>query len=237
MSFLRHIGKHGDRKVAIVFREVPGEPHMCLVVYTELLNQNMHDPIIKCIESDIGQNSEHLADAFNRTHTRDGHIILQKLHAEGMLKKVQTELIVMTPAPNTKIKLSDLNKILDEMKLGEDATRRLAEMDNQRGMQDPAQVARMMRGNRDAMVDAPIAPIAASGSDALGDAQLADTFRAQAERMQREANGLLAEANRLLNEAAALAPAAPVKKAPAVKKAASVATKTKGRPKNTPIVA
>ena len=237
MSFLRHIGKHGDRKVAIVFREVPGEPHMCLVVYTELLNQNMHDPIIKCIESDIGQNSEHLADAFNRTHTRDGHIILQKLHAEGMLKKVQTELIVMTPAPNTKIKLSELNKILDEMKLGEDATRRLAEMDNQRGMQDPAQVARMMRGNRDAMVDAPIAPIAASGSDALGDAQLADTFRAQAERMQREANGLLAEANRLLNEAAALAPAAPVKKAPAVKKAASVATKTKGRPKNTPIVA
>ena len=237
MSFLRHIGRHGDRKVAIVFREVPGEPHMCLVVYTELLNQNMHDPIIKCIESDIGQNSEHLADAFNRTHTRDGHIILQKLHAEGMLKKVQTELIVMTPAPNTKIKLSDLNKILDEMKLGEDATRRLAEMDNQRGMQDPAQVARMMRGNRDAMVDAPIAPIAASGSDALGDAQLADTFRAQAERMQREANGLLAEANRLLNEAAALAPAAPVKKAPAVKKAASVATKTKGRPKNTPIVA
>lgn len=237
MSFLRHIGRHGDRKVAIVFREVPGEPHMCLVVYTELLNQNMHDPIIKCIESDIGQNSEHLADAFNRTHTRDGHIILQKLHAEGMLKKVQTELIVMTPAPNTKIKLSELNKILDEMKLGEDATRRLAEMDNQRGMQDPAQVARMMRGNRDAMVDAPAATIAASGNDALGDAQLADTFRAQAERMQREANGLLAEANRLLNEAAALAPAAPVKKAPAVKKAAPVAAKAKGRPKKTPVVA
>lgn len=241
MSFLRHIGKHGDRKVAIVFREVPGEPHMCLVVYTELLNQNMHDPIIKCIESDIGQNSEHLADAFNRTHTRDGHIILQKLHAEGMLKKVQTELIIMTPAPNTKIKLNELNKILDEMKLGEDATRRLAEMDNQRGMQDPAQVARMMRGNRDAMVDAPVAPIAASGNDALGDTQLANTFRSQAERMQREANGLLAEANRLLHEAASLEPAPAkktvAKKAPAAKSAAPVAAKAKGRPKKTPVVA
>ena len=39
-AFLRHVGKHGDRKVAVVFREVPGEPHMALVVYTELLNQN-----------------------------------------------------------------------------------------------------------------------------------------------------------------------------------------------------
>ena len=29
MSFIRHVGKHGDRKVAVVFREVPGEPHMC----------------------------------------------------------------------------------------------------------------------------------------------------------------------------------------------------------------
>jgi hypothetical protein len=116
MAFLRHVGKHGDRKVAVVFREVPGESHMALVVYTELLNQNIHDPMIQCIESDIGQNSQDLADALNRTYTKDGQLILQKLHAEGMLKKVQTELVVMTPQPNTRIKLSDLNKILDEMK-------------------------------------------------------------------------------------------------------------------------
>ena len=56
MSFLRHVGKHGDRKVAVVFREVPGEVHMCLVTYTETLNQHIHDPLIKCIDSDIGQN-------------------------------------------------------------------------------------------------------------------------------------------------------------------------------------
>jgi len=28
MSFLRHVGKMGDRKVAIIFREIPGEPHI-----------------------------------------------------------------------------------------------------------------------------------------------------------------------------------------------------------------
>ncbi len=38
--FTRHVGKQGDRKVAVVFREVPGEAHMCLVVHTELLNQH-----------------------------------------------------------------------------------------------------------------------------------------------------------------------------------------------------
>lgn len=111
-AFIRHVGRHGDRKVAIVFREVPGEPHMCLVVYTELLNRNIHDPLISCIESDIGQHSENLADALNRMHTRDGKILLQVLHAEGMLKKVNTEQIIMTPAPNTTIKLNELNKIL-----------------------------------------------------------------------------------------------------------------------------
>ena len=142
MSFIRHVGKHGDRKVAVVFREVPGEPHMCLVAYTELLNKHVHDAFIKCIESDIGQNSENLADALNRSYATDGRPILQILHIEGQLKKVQTAQIIMTPAPNTKIRLDELNKMLDEMKLGEEAVKKLSEMDKSLGMQDPASIAR-----------------------------------------------------------------------------------------------
>ena len=88
MSFLRHVGKIGDRKIAIVFREVPNEPHMCLVTYTEILNAHIHDGLMRCIESDIGQNSENLADALNRSYTKDGKIILQVLHSEGLIKKV-----------------------------------------------------------------------------------------------------------------------------------------------------
>lgn len=206
MAFLRHVGKHGDRKVAVVFREVPGEPHMTLVVYTELLNQNIHDPLVACIESDIGQNSENLADALNRSYTKDGKIILQVLHAEGMLKKIQTELVVMTPQPGTQIRLNELNKILDEMKQGEEATKRLAEMDKSLGMQDAAQVAKRMRGDKlpkqiNENREAP------AGSDAaLGDTQLANNLRQQAERMTREAKGLMAEADRLLQEAEAINP-------------------------------
>lgn len=234
MAFLRHVGKHGDRKVAVVFREVPGEPHMCLVVYTELLNRTVHDPLVKCIESDIGQNSKNLADALNRTHTTDGIIILQKLHAEGQLKKVQTEQIVMTPAPNTQIKLSELNKILDEMETGEAAVKKLAEMDKQMGMQDPLQVAKRMRGdtlNESATPNTvpPVAPLMASG-DALGDNAIANNLRQQAMRMSAEAKGLLAEADRLLQEANAMDPVA-------VQPVATVAKKTRGRPKKVAVSA
>lgn len=212
MSFTRHVGKHGDRKVAVIFREVPGESHMCLVTYTELLNQNLHDPIINCIESDIGQSSEHLADALNRSYTRDGRPILQVLHQEGMLKKVQTDLVVMTPQPNTRIKLSELNNILNEMKQGEDAVRKLAEMDKSMGLQDPIDVARRLRGEPSKSVDTTV------GLDgAIGDHQLANNLRQQAERMEREAKGLMAEADRLLKEAAEMDPPIVETKKPATK--------------------
>ena len=230
MAFMRHVGKHGDRKVAVVFREVPGEPHMALVVYTEILNRNIHDPLIQCIESDIGQNSNDLATALNRTYTTDGQIILQKLHAEGMLKKVQTELIVMTPTPNTRIKLNELNTILDEMEKGEAAVKKLAEMDSQLGMQDPTAVARRMRGDRDAYTPEtmPQAPVQAASGDALGDAALANNLRQQAQRMSAEAKGLLAEAERLLSQAETMAPSQVA--APAV---VATPAKTRGRPKKT----
>jgi len=206
MSFLRHVGKHGDRKVAVIFREVPGEPHMCLVTYTEILNQHIHDPMMKCIESDIGQNSQDLADALNRTFTRDGRPILQVLHMEGQLKKVNTELIVMTPQPNVKIKLNELNKILDEMQQGEEAVRKLAEMDKSLGLQNPQDVVRRMRGPQ----NTPAAQPVSSTGDALGDGQLANSLRQQAEKMSREAQGLMTEATRLLQEAASMDPVKPV---------------------------
>ena len=200
MNFLRHVGRIGDRKVAIVFREIPGEPHMCLVVHTQVLNQHLHDPLMKCIESDIGQNSEHLADALNRSYTQDGRIMLQVLHAEGMLKKAQTAQVIMTPNPGTNIKLEELNKILNEMKQGEEAVKRLAELDASRGLQDPADVARRMRNNTPPVTDVP------STDGILGDNIIANNLRSQAERMAREANGLMAEADRLLKEAAQMDP-------------------------------
>ena len=202
MSFLRHIGKIGDRKVAIIFREIPNESHMCLVVYSEILNAHLHDSLMRSIESDVGQNSENLADALNRSYTNDGRVILHVLHTEGLLKKVRTEQVIMTPTPTTRIKLDELNKMLDEMKHGEAAVKRLAELDSSQGLQDPADVARRMRGNTPTNT--------APGT--LDDSTLAQQRLEQAAKMEREANGLLAEAKRLKDEAIAMSPSLAPKK-------------------------
>jgi hypothetical protein len=140
------------------------------------------------------------------------------LHREGLLKKVQTENIVVTPNSNTKIKLNELNKILTEMKQGESAVKRMAEIDQSRGLQTPSDVARRMRESktRDAKVPA-TQPLTASSNDALGDNAIANNLRQQAQKMEAEAKGLLAESARLLSEAATMDPV--VKKATKVKKA------------------
>ena len=238
MSFLRHVGKMGDRKVAIIFREIPGEPHMCLVTYTETLNQHIHDPMMRCIESDIGQNSENLADALNRSYTTDGRIILHVLHSEGLLKKVQTSQVVVTPNSITKIKLDELNKILTEMAQGENAVKRLAELDKSAGLQDPADVARRMRGNNTSM------PAVTQPTDGImGDSQIASNLRQQAEKMSREARGLIAEAERLMQEASAIdgTPVTPVTATATVPSVSvdttsPVAAKKRGRPAKAKVV-
>jgi hypothetical protein len=196
MSFLRHVGKIGDRKVAVVFREIPNESHMCLVVYTEILNAQIHDAMMRCIESDIGQHSENLADALNRSYTQDGKIILHLLHVEGLLKKVQTSQVVVTPNPTTSIKLDELNKMLDEMQQGEAAVKRMAELDTSSGLQLPADVARRMRGKT-----------ADAVAGVLGDNELAKQRLEQADKMEREATGLINEAKRLRDEAVSMDPA------------------------------
>jgi len=226
MSFLRHVGKHGDRKIAVIFRQVPNEEHMCLVTYTQLLNQNIHDPLMSTIESDIGQESEQLADALNRQYTKSGDRILQVLHAEGMLKKIRCQDVIMTPKANTSIRLDELNKILSEMAAGADATKKLAEADMSRGMQDPVDVRR----RQEALIGDKNRPMPTAGTNTIdpnlgmNDDLLARDFMAQAERMESDAKGLIAESKRLMAEAKKMMPK-PAKKTTAKKTTAKKTTR------------
>ena len=204
---IKHIGKHGDRKVAIVFREVPGEEHMALVVYPETLPISFHDAIMKVIESPVGQQADNLGDALFRSLLSDGRPMLQTLHVEGMIKKVQTKNITVTPTATSHVKLDEMNAILREMKMGEDAVKRLAELDSQRGMTGAVRrkddFGREVGAPNDRLRGAQVA-----GSDAakaLDDRSIAGDLMAQAQKMEREAKGLIAEAARLAKEAAALA--------------------------------
>jgi hypothetical protein len=205
---IKHVGKHGDRKVAIVFREVPGEEHMCLVVYTETLPIAMHDAMMRTIESPASQSAENLGDALFRELFNDGRPMLQTLHAEGMLKKVQTKQIVVTPNPSSHVNLEEMNDIIRKMKLGDEAIREMANIDANRGMTGKVKP----RDDFGREIGAPIDAVrqgsnAIAGSDAalaLDDAALASNFQTQAERMAAEARSLLAESDRLMKEAASL---------------------------------
>jgi hypothetical protein len=219
---IKHIGKHGDRKVAIVFREVPGEEHMALVIYPDVLQVSMHDSIMKVIESPVGQEAENLGDALFRSLLPDGRPMLQTLHAEGMIKKVQAKQVVVTPNASSHVNLDEMNGIIRKMKMGEQAIKEMADIDANRGITGKAR----RRDDFGREVGAPVDGIragsaAVAGSDAaraLDDAQLARDRLAQAQRMETEARGLLAESARLKAEAEAMAGGQPKPKAGRSKK-------------------
>ena len=203
---LKHIGKQGDRKVAIVFREVPGEEHMALVIYPDVLPVAMHDSIMRVLESPEGQAAENLGDALFRNLLPDGRPMLQTLHVEGMIKKVQAKTVVVTPNATSHVNLDEMNSIIRKMKMGEDAIREMADLDNNRGM--TGKVKQKDDFGREVGAGANNRGAQVAGSDAakaLDDASLATNLQQQAARMAAEAKGLLAESERLMKEAQALA--------------------------------
>jgi hypothetical protein len=210
MAFLKHIGKHADRKVAVIFRQIPGDDHMCLCIYPDLLPINLHDPLMKVLESPVGQSAEELADALNRNMFPDGRNMLQTLHAERLMKRVQTEQILMTPTMQSNVRLSELNKILNEMKKGEDAVRKMAELDGARGLVDP-KTKRAAEAAYKAGQQAPRSTVeagytAAPTDGALDDRAIAANMLTQAVKMHNEATSLINEAARMKKEAERMFP-------------------------------
>jgi len=218
---LKHIGSHNDRKVVVLFRQVPGEDHMCLIVYSDLLPRLIHDEVMRCLESAPGQQADNLADALHRILMADGRNALEVIHKEGFMKKVQTSQVIMTPTPATKIRLDELNKLLAEMALGADAVKRMAEVDSQSGLQnkkrDNSTPPRNVGEPANQAKSAPaVSALQAGLNDVLTDEAIAAQQLVQANRMRSEATSLLAEAARLESEAASLSPAVAKKSAKTV---------------------
>jgi hypothetical protein len=233
MAFLKHVGKHSGRNVAILYRQVPNEDHMCLVVYPEVLPAPWHDAIMKVIESDIGQQAEELANALHRNLLPDGRAILETLHLEKMIKKVRTADVTVTPSPNAKIRLDELNTMLNEMKQGEAAIKRLAESDASRGMVAPEVKRSAEAAYKATQQPGYQAPAADSGLD---DRTLAANMLTQAQRMESEAKGLLAEAARMKKDAERMHPGVVTSESSPATSTATTAPK-RGRPSKAKVAA
>jgi hypothetical protein len=180
---IKHIGTHKGKKLVVLYNTVPDEDHMCLVAYSDSLPPLIHEEVMRCVESNAGQTSTTLADALFRVTMKDGTNALNSLHANGLIKKVPTNQVTLTPNPATKVTLEEVNKIIGEMERGKQANKKLNDMNRPTKATTPA----------------PSAP------DVLTDEDLAQQRRDQSARMRRQAAELLKEADVLDQEAAELA--------------------------------
>lgn len=209
---LKHVGRHGDKKVVIAYNTVPGEDHMALVVYSDKLPPMMHDEVMKVVESAAGQSAKSLADALFRHIMPDGNNTLGSLHKGGFLKKVQTKQVILTPNAKTSVRLDELNEILKKMEGGEEAVKKMADIDAGRGYADPEKKTRELGEPKRAVESA------VNTSGVLTDADLAKANLDQAAKMELQAKTLLAEAKRLKEEASSFAPKTKAKNVRATKK-------------------
>lgn len=202
------MGKHNNKKVVILYRTVPGEAHMCLLVYPEVLPRHIHDDVMKALESASGQQAKEFSDYLFRYTLADGTNALTTLHKEGMIKKVPTNQVIVTPTTTSTVRLDELNDILNKMEQGEAAIKELADLDKNRGYTGKKRRTDESKNLGEVRVPSQSRSVPAqvetniSMSEVLTDDQLAAQRLSQAQKMITEAKQLMAEAERLQKEAA-----------------------------------
>jgi hypothetical protein len=118
MKMLKHIGvlKNIGTKVLVVFRTLPGESNMALVLSTATLPDQYHDPLIQLVESDQAQDTNEFGEIMFIRRFPDGRPMLQAMQEDGRLQKVNTSSVLMTPTLNTAVSLDELNMIIAQQK-------------------------------------------------------------------------------------------------------------------------
>lgn len=205
-GFFKHVGEHNGKKVVIVQRTIPEEEHMCSVLYTQIIPSHYHDDVMRVLESAEGQQSDEFWMVLHRRPAQTGTNLLEAVAREGYLKKAPTNQVIVKPNARSSIRLDELNNLLRDAGQGEEAVRKLEELDRQRGFKDNRKTAAPMPAGMETV---------ATTDSVLTDADLAQLNIKQASEMKAQAEVLLAEAARLEAEAASLD--------------SSIAKKTRGR--------
>ena len=193
-KFFKHVGEHNSKKVVIVQRHIPEEEHMCSVIYTQTIPSHYHDDVMRVLESPEGQTSDAFWEVLLRRTSSTGSInILEAVAREGYLKKAPTNQVIVKPNAASSIRLDELNKLLLDAGVGEEAQRKLEKMDRERGFADSRKTG------------AP-SDIPEDSAGVMSNADLAQLNIKQAGDMKVQAKALLDEAKRLEAEAKKLNP-------------------------------
>ena len=197
---LKHIGRINNTgvKVLVVFRTLPGESNMALVLPVTQLSDAYHDSIMTMVETDQCQEAFELGEMmFIRTFT-DGRPMLQAMQADGRLQKVATDSVTMTPTTNDTVLLSSLNTLIAEQKncavddlytFVKGAPKVKTEVTQVAEVKDLAPTV-------DTDIPAPVRAQAATDA-VLTDKDIAKSYRSQADAMYKEAARLRKEAEDL----------------------------------------
>lgn len=189
MKQLKHVGKikNTGAKVLVVFRTLPGESNMALVLPTATLPDMYHDAIIQLVESDQGQEAWEFGEIMFIRHFPDGRKMLAAMQQDGRLQKIPTDLILMTPTLSSSIQLDQLNVIIAEQK-----NMSVGDLCTLVTGATPEAKARVKEAEAKKDTVAQQAP-----AEPLTDKDLARNYRSQADAMYKEAARLRKQADEL----------------------------------------
>lgn len=203
MRTLKHIGKIAKTKenVLVVFRTLPGDSGSALVLPTAGLSDLYHDAVNQLVETIQAQESFEFGEILFTRMFPDGRPMLRALRADGLLHKVPTDQVIMMPTLNDEILLSDLNVLIAEQRncavddlcqFVSGAKANAAANENADPVQDLGRdVGEPVRAQPQ------VAPLQANSNAVLSDADIAKSYRSQAESLLKEAAELRKQADDL----------------------------------------
>jgi hypothetical protein len=115
---MKHVGKmkNNSARVVVCYRTLPNDPLHALVVGTQGLPDSHHDSLMNLLESSNGQDANELADILATRKFPDGTNMLGYLHERGHLKRVPTNMVLMTPNTQMAIPLDQINQMIADQK-------------------------------------------------------------------------------------------------------------------------
>lgn len=207
--------------MVVAFRTLPGESNYALVLPVASLSTDQHDDIMQLVETQQAQDSFEFGEIMFMRSFSNGERMLQACQQDGLLKKVPTSDIIMTPNTKDEVVLSDLNMYIAEQK--NCAIDDLCTFVSGAKKADKTEVQHVA-DVRDLGKDLGEPNLPKNTTEVLSDTDLAKQFRSQADSMYKEAARLRKEADQLDPPAKKTTSRAKTK-TPA-KKAKSVASET-----------
>ena len=194
MKPLKHIGRmtNTGAKVLVIFRTLPGESNMALVLPVANLSDSYHDSIMTVVESDQAQETFEFGEImFTRTFP-DGRPMLQALQADNRLQKVSTDSVIMSPTANDTVPLDQLNILIAEQR--NCTVDDLYTFVSGAPKKSDGTVVEEIVEVKDL---SPTEPLKASENAVLSDKDIAKSYRSQADAMYKEAAKLRKDADEL----------------------------------------